>query len=119
MKLKKDDLAVVEIVGSVLLLSMAVAAFSVIYMNVLSDDGPDPETFTTIIGSMANENGDNYPDIVFQHTRGETLGPDTELVLDIVNDFNKSGEDIVYITIAGRSNGLSGVVAATAATSSR
>lgn len=35
-----------------------------------------------------------------------------ELVLDIVNDFNKSGEDIVYITIAGRSNGLSGVVAA-------
>jgi len=35
-----------------------------------------------------------------------------ELVLDIVNDFNKSGEEIVYITIAGRSNGLSGVTAA-------
>jgi len=35
-----------------------------------------------------------------------------ELVLDIVNDFNKSGDDICYITIAGRSNGLSGVVAA-------
>lgn len=35
-----------------------------------------------------------------------------ELVIDIVNDFNKSGEDIVYITMAGRSNGLSGVVAA-------
>ena len=35
-----------------------------------------------------------------------------EMVLSIVNDFNKSGEDIVYITIAGRSNGLSGVVAA-------
>lgn len=37
-----------------------------------------------------------------------------EMVLDIVNDFNKSGEDLVYITIAGRSNGLSGVVAANA-----
>lgn len=37
-----------------------------------------------------------------------------ELVLDIVNDFNKSGDDICYITIAGRSNGLSGVVAANA-----
>ena len=37
-----------------------------------------------------------------------------EMVLDIVNDFNKSGDDIVYITIAGRSNGLSGVVAASA-----
>jgi len=35
-----------------------------------------------------------------------------EIVLDIVNDFNKSSEEIVYITIAGRSNGLSGVVAA-------
>ncbi|MBU0578202.1 AIR carboxylase family protein [Patescibacteria group bacterium] len=35
-----------------------------------------------------------------------------ELVLDIVNDFNKSNDDIVYITIAGRSNGLSGVTAA-------
>ncbi|MBN1258681.1 AIR carboxylase family protein [Candidatus Peregrinibacteria bacterium] len=35
-----------------------------------------------------------------------------ELVLDIVNDFNKSDDEIVYITIAGRSNGLSGVVAA-------
>lgn len=35
-----------------------------------------------------------------------------ELVIDIVNDFNKSGDDIVYITMAGRSNGLSGVVAA-------
>ncbi|MBN2096530.1 AIR carboxylase family protein [Candidatus Peregrinibacteria bacterium] len=37
-----------------------------------------------------------------------------ELVLDIVNDFNKSGDEICYITIAGRSNGLSGVVAANA-----
>jgi len=37
-----------------------------------------------------------------------------ELVVDIVNDFNQSDEDIVYVTIAGRSNGLSGVVAACA-----
>lgn len=35
-----------------------------------------------------------------------------ELVLDIVDDFNKSSEEICIITIAGRSNGLSGVVAA-------
>ena len=35
-----------------------------------------------------------------------------ELVLDIVTDFNKTDDDICYITIAGRSNGLSGVVAA-------
>ncbi len=35
-----------------------------------------------------------------------------ELVVDIVEDFNKSGDDIVYITIAGGSNGLSGMVSA-------
>jgi 5-(carboxyamino)imidazole ribonucleotide mutase len=35
-----------------------------------------------------------------------------EMVLAIVNEFNRKGDDIVYITIAGRSNGLSGVVAA-------
>lgn len=35
-----------------------------------------------------------------------------ELVLDIVNDFNKTDDAICYITLAGRSNGLSGVVAA-------
>lgn len=35
-----------------------------------------------------------------------------EKVLEIVQDYNKSDECICYITIAGRSNGLSGVVAA-------
>ena len=37
-----------------------------------------------------------------------------EVVLGIVDDFNKSNEEVVYITIAGRSNGLSGVVSASA-----
>lgn len=35
-----------------------------------------------------------------------------EKVFKIVSDNNKSKEDIVYITVAGRSNGLSGVTAA-------
>lgn len=35
-----------------------------------------------------------------------------ERVFKIVSDYNKSDEDIVYVTIAGRSNGLSGVTAA-------
>jgi 5-(carboxyamino)imidazole ribonucleotide mutase len=35
-----------------------------------------------------------------------------EKVFDIVSNNNKSKEPIVYITVAGRSNGLSGVVAA-------
>jgi len=35
-----------------------------------------------------------------------------EKVFALVQDYNKSDEPLVYITIAGRSNGLSGVVAA-------
>ncbi len=35
-----------------------------------------------------------------------------ELVLDMVSDFNKSGEDIVYITIPNGSNSLSGMISA-------
>ncbi|MBI5754775.1 AIR carboxylase family protein [Candidatus Peregrinibacteria bacterium] len=37
-----------------------------------------------------------------------------ELVLSLVENYNKSSEAVCYITIAGRSNGLSGVVAANA-----
>ena len=37
-----------------------------------------------------------------------------ELCLDIVNEFNKSDDEIVYVTMAGRSNALSGFVAANA-----
>lgn len=35
-----------------------------------------------------------------------------ERVFEIVSEYNKFDEKIVYVTIAGRSNGLSGVVAA-------
>ncbi|MFC1655378.1 AIR carboxylase family protein [Patescibacteria group bacterium] len=35
-----------------------------------------------------------------------------EKVFEVVQKYNESDEDICYITIAGRSNGLSGVVAA-------
>ena len=35
-----------------------------------------------------------------------------EKVFEIVSENNKSDEDIVYVTVAGRSNGLSGVTAA-------
>jgi 5-(carboxyamino)imidazole ribonucleotide mutase len=34
-----------------------------------------------------------------------------EMVMDIVKDYNSKNDHVCYITIAGRSNGLSGVVA--------
>ena len=35
-----------------------------------------------------------------------------ELVLSIIEDFNKNNDNICYITIAGKSNGLSGLTSA-------
>ena len=37
-----------------------------------------------------------------------------ERVFELVKGYNEGGEDVVYVTIAGRSNGLSGVTAANA-----
>jgi len=92
--IKMDDLAVAEIIGALLLLAMAVATFSVIYITVLSDNGPGTETFVTIVGHIGNENGDDYPDIIFEHNRGELLGSDTEVFLDI-----GGGDKLYNVTI--------------------
>ena len=66
-KTKRRDKAVSEIVGTILLLAIAICVFSVVYMNVLSEDGPNPETYATIVGKM--ETG--YA--IFEHRRGEGI----------------------------------------------
>jgi len=76
-KTKRRDTAVSEIVGAVLLLAIAIAVFSVIYMNVLSDEGPNPETFATIVGKIEAE------DLVFEHRSGETLDLDSKVILTV------------------------------------
>ena len=82
MKNKRADKAVAEIIGAILLLAIAVAAISVIYVYVLSDKGPSPETYVTIIGKMEPNGGINNT-VAFENRRGETLGPDTEIMLTI------------------------------------
>ena len=84
MKIKMGDSAVSEIIGSILLLAMAICVFSVVYMNVLSDEGPEPGAYVTIVGKLEND------DIIFEHRRGEDLGPDTEVVLNIAGLYGDS-----------------------------
>jgi hypothetical protein len=67
LKIKMGNSGSAEIVGAILLLAMAVAAFSVIYMNVLSDDGPSPESYATIAGKM------ELGEAIFEHRRGEGI----------------------------------------------
>lgn len=81
MKIKTNNKAVAEIVGSVLLLAIAVAVFSVIYAQVLSDPGPSPETYVTLVGKM--ESKDGITTVAFENRRGETLGNDTNIILKI------------------------------------
>jgi len=75
MKTKMGDKAVAEAIGAILLLAMAIVAFSVIYMSVLSDDGPGFDTYATVIGKM--EGGD----VVFEHNRGEGISTDSTISL--------------------------------------
>jgi len=67
--------AVTEIIGSILLIAIAISVFSLIYLYVLSDSGPSPEAYVNIVGKL--ESGD----VVFENRRGESLGLDTQLIL--------------------------------------
>jgi hypothetical protein len=77
MSIKSEDSAVSEIVGTILLLVIAISSFSVVYTDVLSEDGPSTETYATIIGKIEAE------DLVFEHRRGETLDLDSIVILTI------------------------------------
>jgi hypothetical protein len=58
-------------------------------MNVLSEDGPTPETYATIVGKMEPEG--NIPiTVAFENRRGETLGLDTVIILQIGGQYGES-----------------------------
>lgn len=70
---------------------------------------------------MGSEKDQDFADSIIQHLKHPQLTiaslvasahKKPDVVLDLVKKFNRSSEPLVYITIAGRSNALSGVVAA-------
>ena len=75
MKNIRDTRAVSEILGTVLLLAIAVASVSIIYIQVLGSLTPTDTTNVTIIGKI--EQG--RP--VFELQRGESLGADTKILI--------------------------------------
>jgi len=74
---KRANNAVSEIIGTMLLLLIAISALSVIYFQVLSDDGPTPNTIVKIVG---REEGKF---IILEHQGGETIGYDTKITYTI------------------------------------
>ena len=77
--LKNSNNAVSELLGTILLLGIAVAIFSVLYLIVLSQSFDTSEPNPTIVATIE----DNY--IIFEHRGGEELGMDAEITLDLGN----------------------------------
>jgi len=69
--------AVAEILGTVLLLLIVVLVISIIYIQILSDDGPQPETHVNIVGDIIKEN------VTLTHKGGESLDADDKISITI------------------------------------
>jgi uncharacterized repeat protein (TIGR01451 family) len=73
----KQNTAVSEILGTVLLLILVVSSFSVIYSNVLSTPAPRNPLDATIVGRVEGNN------LVFEHQKGESLSLDTKITVNM------------------------------------
>ena len=74
MKIINDE-AVTEIIGTALLIAIAISVFSIYYLDVLSDPGPRPEAYLTIVGKLESGN------VVFEHRRGEGININSRILL--------------------------------------
>ena len=98
MRNKRNKNAVSEVLGTMLLLSIAVIAFSIIYFYLLSDDGPAPQTYVNLVGDITADN------IRLIHKGGEPLDAKDKisftiagekrsyLIEDYLNDTNSNGK---------------------------
>lgn len=75
MVVRRND-AVSTLVGTILLLFIAVSAMSVVYLTVLSDEGPEDQRFVNIVGTVEGTN------MVIEHHGGESI-PIDEVKLDV------------------------------------
>ena len=73
-RIKQDD-AVSEIVGEVLMLLLVTSSFGVIYYNVSSIPQPHNPPNVTIVGKIEGNN------LVFEHQKGDPLGLDTKITV--------------------------------------
>ena len=77
MKGKRADEAISDLLGAMLLLTVAVSIFSVISLNTLSDISPEERPLVTIVGALEGNN------VILTHRGGESLSLESEIVLTI------------------------------------
>jgi hypothetical protein len=78
---KRRNIAVTEMVGTMLLLVISVAIFSVLYLSIVTVSPNPAQPSVNLICTLDNEN------ITFEHRGGETLDLDTVITVTI-NDVN-------------------------------
>ena len=86
MRIKKNNVAISEMLGTILLLLIAVVSFTVIQFNVLSNQFTQDQPFVTIIGEIKGKN------IILLHRGGKSLSLQTKVNFEI-------GENIYNIII--------------------
>ncbi|ENO12208.1 Protein of unknown function (DUF1628) [Thermoplasmatales archaeon SCGC AB-539-C06] len=78
---KRVEKAVSDMIGTLLLLMIAVALFSVLYLFVFSFETPDHSPSVSIIGYT-----DGY-NITLEHLGGDSLGLDSYFSITVAGEF--------------------------------
>jgi len=86
MKIKKNNDAITEMFGTILLLFIAVTIFVIIQANILSNPTPHQQPYITIVGEIQGK------DITLLHSGGEPLSLQTRVTFEI-------GENVINIVI--------------------
>jgi len=80
MKRQLSEFSVVQIVETILLLTLAIVVISIAYLTVFSDLEPDEQTFVTIVGKVKSTN------LILEHQGGETLSLGTPVSFAIAGE---------------------------------
>lgn len=83
-KINGNEEAVSELLGTMLLLLIAVSVFTYIAFQVASDDGPEPQTHVNIYGDIIKQN------ITLTNMGGESIDGSGRLALDIAGNGTSS-----------------------------
>jgi len=101
-KNNRTNLAVTEILGCIIMLSIATTSFSSVYYYISSAPAPIPTPIVEMSGMMDNNQ------VIVTHCGGEPLDLDTELVLNIGGN-NKSFKVGDYLDSEAKEDGFWGL----------
>ena len=97
--MKRINIAVTEMVGTLLLLAISISIFSLVYFSVLTVSPNPTKPSVNLICTLENNN------ITLEHRGGKTLDLDTEITVNI----NGTNEKFIvnnYINNTFKENGL-------------